>query len=146
MIYHDYLKGETVKNYIIYLLLFVFLGLALLFFSSFALSQGEMVIYPPTEQDWALFFASIKGTKGLASLGGAAVIVQFLLYLFRSDLGILLGKWRLVTVTLLTTISGALMLKITGLDWPSALMHGTTLSAFQVFAHQFYKQFFIKKD
>ena len=134
------------KNKIIYWLLLAFLGLAVAFFSSVALSQGDMVIYPPTEQDWALFFASIKGTKGIASLGGAAAIVQLLLYLFRSDLGILLGKWRLVAVTLLTTLSGALLLKLSGLDWPSSLMHGTTLSAFQVFIHQFYKQFFIKKD
>ncbi len=133
------------KNKIIYLLLFAFLALALAFFSSFALSQ-DMVIYPPTEQDWALFLASIKGTKGIASLGGAAAIVQLLLYLFRSDLGILLGKWRLVAVTLLTTLSAALLLKLSGIDWPSAIMHGTTLSAFQVFIHQFYKQFFIKKD
>lgn len=134
------------KNKIIYWLLLAFLGLAVAFFSSVVLSQEAIEIMPPTNQEWLLFLSSVKGLKGFVSLGGAAAITQGLLYLFRGDLGVLLGKWRLVTVTLLTTISGALMLKITGLDWPSSLMHGTTLSAFQVFIHQFYKQFFIKKD
>jgi len=136
-----------IKTKLAYGILLAIMALALIFGASMALSQSDAIILtPPTAQDWELFWASIQGTKGLASLGGAVAITQFLLFIFRSEIGVLLGRWRLVLVTLFSTLTSLLLLKTSGLDWPSSFMHSTTLSAFQVFAHQFYKQFAEKKD
>lgn len=96
----------------------------------------DTVVAPPTPADWASFWTSLGGWKGAGALGLTAVIVQGLLLLARSSFDPLPGATKLLVVTGLTLASGALVLKQTGLDWASVLMHASTLSAAQVFVHQ----------
>lgn len=101
---------------------------------------GEDVA-PVTLDDIMKFIGAIGGLKGLGALGIAAVAVQGLILVFRSQFIKLSGNAKLLVVTGLTLISGVLSLMLTGLDLPAALLHSTTLAAVQVFLNQIYKEF-----
>lgn len=123
------------------------IGLAMLCFLLFpflALAQDPTVIVPPSAADFAAFLAALGGAKTLGVLGIVAVVVQGLMLLLKSKLGEMAGKYQLILVMLLTMVTGALALRMSGLDWASVLMHSTTLTAVQVFLHQLYTQFLEK--
>lgn len=98
-----------------------------------------------------LLWASIKGWKGLGAMGVAAGLTQMLAMFMMTPMfaGLVrmkkpieewMGKWRLALVCSLSMISGICMLIATGLDWKAALVHSSTLTAFQVLFHQMFKQ------
>lgn len=95
--------------------------------------------------------ASIGGWKGLGAWGLAGLITQLLGAFLMSPLfatlaGLskpladLMGKHKLRIVCGLSLLSGICLLVATGLDWSAALVHSSTLAAFQVFLHQVWKQ------
>lgn len=120
---------------------------------------ASVVVQPPvdptkdveTKAFLDLLWASIKGWKGLGALGVAAGLTQLLAMfmmtpLFQSVIKLKkpiedwMGKWKLALVCGLSMASGILMLIATGLDWKAALVHSSTLTAFQVLFHQIFKQ------
>lgn len=119
-----------------------FLVLIAAFGASMAFGQD---VPAPTPEDWEKFLAALGGLSGLQGLGVAALVVQGLMLLLKSQLGKYAGKYQLVVVMGLSLVSGSIALKMTGLDWASVLVHSSTLGAVQVFLHQIYKQFLEKK-
>jgi len=113
----------------------------------YAVAQGEA---PPLEEIATMefmkaLFASLGGLKGASSLGAAAMLVQLMMKFLKTPLGRKAGKYRLLAVSLMSMAAGVLALMLTsGMGLGAALMHGTTLAAFQVFAHQLWKQFVTK--
>ena len=110
----------------------------------FALAQE--VITPPSVADWNAFLTSLGGVKTLGTLGVVGVVVQGLMLLLKTKIGDMAGKYQLLSVLLLTLISGMVALKTQGADWASVLTHSTTLAALQVFLHQLYNQFITKAN
>lgn len=95
----------------------------------------------PTPGEWSTFLTSIGNTKGLGAMGVSALVAQGSLLLLRTKMGDLTGKAKLSLVTGLTVLAGVTTLRMSGLDWPSSLMHSSTLAAGQVFAHQLFRTF-----
>lgn len=54
-------------------------------------------------------------------------------------------KYKIVGVSLLTIVPGVVGLVQGGSGWTDALLHSTTIAAYQVFGHQLFTQLF-KKD
>lgn len=125
--------------------LFAFFVAAIIFSLACFAVEGE-VIPPPTQEQWSAFLEGIGGLKGAGTLAIVAVIVQGLSLVLKLPQMPVPGKTKLVIVTGLTFVGGVLALKLQGLDWASVVLHSTTLSAFQVFAHQIYKQFVVKNE
>lgn len=119
----------------------ILLGVAFLSFSALAQTPDTV---PKDSSQWAIFLESIGGPKGAGIMGAIVTAIQILLRLLNSPFGYLAGPYKLVLVTGLTLFLGITGLRIEGFDWQSAIMHSTTLSAFQVFLYELYKQF-IKK-
>lgn len=128
---------------------FVFLFMALLVpLFVFAQEAAQAVAAVPVEpqiDELMKFFASIGGLKGASAMAIAVVVVQGLLLFFRSALARFAGIYQLLIVNGLTLIAGILGLKMSGVDWASAILHSQTLAALQVFANQIWKQY-QKKD
>lgn len=95
----------------------------------------------PTPGEWSTFLTSIGNAKGLGAMGVSALVAQGSLLLLRTKVGDLTGRAKFLLVTSLTVVAGVTSLRISGLDWPSSLMHSSTLAAGQVFVHQLFKQF-----
>jgi hypothetical protein len=93
-----------------------------------------------------LLLKSIGDIKGATGLGIVVIIVQLLMAFFKTQLSNFAGKYKLLIVTFLTLVLGVLTLKTSGLTWSAALLHSSTIAAFQVFFNQLYKQFFVKND
>lgn len=128
---------------------------AMLLWSGICIAQGDAapvdvpVAIPVAEiptADWLMMLiAAIGGMKGMSALGIAAAVSQLLLKLMSTPLAKFSGKYKLLAVTGLTLISGVLGLMMIGnISIMAALMHSTTLAAFQVFVHQIWKQFVAK--
>jgi hypothetical protein len=98
-------------------------------------------VAPPSTEDISAFLSAIGGAKGAGTMAIIALIVQGLLLMFRSTIGKFAGIYQLLIVNGLTLLAGVIGLKMTGMDWGSALLHSQTLATFQVFAHQVWKQF-----
>lgn len=85
--------------------------------------------------------ASLGGLKGATAVGIALLVVQAVMFFFRTKLAEFAGKWRLVIVTGLTLVTVVLGLVATGMPWMAALTNASTASAFSVLLNQFMKQF-----
>ena len=126
-----------------------------IFFTVSASPVGGMT----ADQYLAFLFDSIGKMKG-ASVAMVAylisqLVIKFIDSRFRkmvlgsgSILSVKMkGKHKILIVsgvTFLNTLTG--LVAFSGLSWPAAAIHSTTLSAFSVFANQIYKQFFEKRD
>ena len=124
-------------NYAVSLLCFLFVLLPLTSYASEELTTDIVL----RQQDVDLFLSSLNGVQGAGALGVTVLIVQTLILVFKSQFLKLKKQYKILSVTLLTMIVGVLSLKISGLDWASCFLHSTTLSAAQVFAHNFLKSF-----
>lgn len=118
---------------------------ALVLIPVFAVAQ-DLAVVPPTTDEISAFLHSLNGLKGGSALAVAAIIVQGLMLAFRAPLGSFAGRYRLVIMSALTLVAGWTALRMAGLDGVSALLHSTTLISLQVFAHQVYIQFVVKKN
>lgn len=92
-----------------------------------------------------LLLNSLGGIKGASGLAVAATIVQVVMYSLRLDmvqkrLPKLLGKHKLILIYALSLVSGVLSLRLQGIDLMASLLHSNTLAAYQVLAHQAFKQ------
>lgn len=121
----------------------LFLALIVATFSAVVWAQTEPVSY---DEFVAFLLQSMGGFKGASTMAAVALVVQILMKLIQTNAGELLGKWKLLTVSLLSLVGGVLALKLTGLTWGASLLHSATLASLQVFLHQGYKQFIEKKE
>ena len=98
--------------------------------------------------DWLmLLVVAIGGMKGLSALGIAAAGSQLLLKFMSTPLAKFSGKYRLLAITGLTMVSGVLaLMTASDISFMAALLHSTTLAAFQVFIHQVWKQVVQKRN
>lgn len=92
-----------------------------------------------------LLMQSVGGSKGASGLAIAAVIVQIIMYSLRleaiqSKIPKLLGKHKFLLIYALSLVSGIMSLRLQGVDLMAALLHSNTLAAYQVLAHQAFKQ------
>lgn len=122
------------------------------FFFAGALAFAQEVVQEVSDLDFIQqLLAFIGGYKGLTGLALTAAIVQLLIMLLKTPLfgkifKSVTGQIKLLIVSGLTLVAGVIALRVTGLSLAESLLHSSTLAAFQVFAHQVYLQFFVKKD
>lgn len=97
---------------------------------------GQTAVTPPTPDDWAALMTSLHGLKGAGTLAIVGVCVQFLLLVARGPFGQFAGKYRAVTVTVLTLVGAVLGLKLQGMAWSVVVAHAVALASFQTLVHQ----------
>lgn len=83
---------------------------------------------------------SLGGLKGAGALAIAAAVTQGVMLVARSPLGALAGKFRWLVYSGVSLVSGVLALKLSGVDWVTALVHSTTLTAGGNWLHQMTSQ------
>lgn len=105
-----------------------------------------MELLPPSADEIQALLVSLGGLKGAGALAIVAVVVQGLMLFFKSSIAAFAGKFQLLIVMLLTLVGGVIALKSQGMDWGAVIVHSSTLTALQVFLHQIFKQFIVKKD
>lgn len=133
-----------------------FLGMlmviCLTIFGAFAWAQeaaAEVVV--SNEGVFKALLDLVLGYKGLKGAALTLAVVQFLILLLKSEIfGKLFkkvsGAMKLLIVSGLTLLAGILALKASGLSYAQALSDSANLALLQVFAHQVYLQFFVKKE
>lgn len=130
---------------------YLMLGVSCLVFLSLIGCSGVMaqdagmIPVMPTQDFLALLLDSIGKIKGASAMTLAVLVTQILLAFFKTPMGEFAGKYKLLAVLVLSLATGILGLMMSGLDWKAALIHSSTLAAFQVLAHQLYVQF-VKKS
>jgi hypothetical protein len=124
--------------------------LVAIFMPIFAFAQ-EMVASISNEQFLLDLLASVGGLKGASALVIAGVVVQLLLKLLKTPIGLSLLKGvkgaHLLTAVLVLTVAGGVIGLMTagGLGIGAALLHSSTLAAFSVLLNQVYQQYIEKK-
>lgn len=116
----------------------------------FALFAQE-VPAPISDIDAVQQILAVLTTKGLSGLALVAAVVQVLMIALRSNyviakFGDLKGSTRITALLALTMVGGIVTLMMQGMAIIPAILHSTTIAAFQVLANQVYKQYFVKKD
>ncbi len=116
----------------------------------FALFAQE-VPAPISDIDAVQQILAVLTTKGLSGLALVAAVVQVLMIALRSNyviakFGDLKGSTRITALLALTMVGGIVTLMMQGMTIIPAILHSTTIAAFQVLANQVYKQYFVKKD
>lgn len=105
-----------------------------------------MELLPPSTEEIQALLVALGGLKGASALAIVAVVVQGLMLFFKTKLASFAGKFQLLVVMFLSLLGGVFALKMSGVDWGAAIIHSQTLAALQVFLHQIFKQFLVKKD
>ncbi len=125
-----------------------FLVLCVLLIASIAWADDLVVVAEPVTDGefWRAVLEFISGIKGATTIAVIGGLVQLLVKAVNSRFGDGLGKYKLLTVSLLSVVGVVVGLMAQGSPLSAALFSGATLAAFQVFAHQVYKQFFDNKD
>lgn len=108
-------------------------------FASLAIAQD--VIVPPSGEELKALLAALGGLKGASSMAIVAIVVQALLFFFRSSFAKFSGAWQLLIVNFLTLVGSFIALKSQGMDVLAILTHSQVLTAGQVFLHQLFKKF-----
>lgn len=90
-------------------------------------------------------------TQKLAGLGLVGGVIQVLMILLRTDIvikyaGKMSAQVRFAIVAGLSLVGGIVALMAGGLTFGAAIMHSTTLAAFQVFFHQIYTMYIETKQ
>jgi hypothetical protein len=104
---------------------------------------AQMEILPPTDGDWAGWFADLLSGKSGLALG--LVALQGIMLLLRSKLGEKAGKYRFLAVSGIALGLAVVGVLVTGKPWADVLNGGTVLGAVSVFMHQIVVQFFTKE-
>lgn len=112
---------------------------------------AQEVPAPMADADVVQNILAVLTTKGLQGLAAVAAGVQIIMLALRSEfviakLGDLKGKYRITALLALTVVSGVLTLMTQGMALVPAILHSSTVAAFQVLANQVYKQYVVKKD
>lgn len=113
---------------------------SLLLTSVICFADDVVAVTPPTGAEWGALIQALGGLKGAGILAIVAVVIQALMFFFRTSLADFAGKWKIVIVTGLSLIGGVVGLRLTGVDWLAAIVNSGTLAAAQVFAHQLITQ------
>lgn len=128
-----------------------FLGLfiAVLVFGLTAFGQATDVVADSTF--FKELFDLVMNYKNLSSAAGVIAVVQLLVMFLKTPafskvFKNVSGALKMLIVSGLTLVLGVLTLKETGLSTAQALADSSTLVLIQVFVHQVYLQFFVKKD
>lgn len=113
-----------------------------LLFAQTAFSQ----VIPPTGDEIGSFLNLIPSLKDGGTIGIIILVVQILLFVFRSTFLKLDGKIKLVAVLGLTWIIGVLsMVFFNKIGLVEAFMHSTSIAALMVFVNELKKHFFPAK-
>ena len=104
---------------------------------------AQMEIIPPTNGDWATWFADLLAGKSGLALGFVAL--QGIMLLLRTKLGEQAGKYRFVAVSGIALALAVVGVLVTGKPWADVINDGTVLAAVSVFMHQIVVQFFTKE-
>lgn len=106
-----------------------------------SVAVAQDVIVPPTGDELKALLTALGGLKGAGALGIVAVVVQALLYFFRSTFAKFSGAYQLLIVNALTLVGTFVALKTQGMDALAIITHSQVLTAGQVFLHQVFKKF-----
>ena len=93
----------------------------------------------PDTAFWSKLLEVLGGAKGMTVKGIVLAVVQLAVVFFRTSFSDFAGKTKLLVVLALSLLATVLGHIFTGMSVPAALLDGTTLAAFQVFAHQLVK-------
>lgn len=99
----------------------------------------------PTDQFLAQLWVFVGQSKGATTMAVVAGVLQLTMLFFKTSLSNFAGKYRLLILLFLTVAATITGLMSQGMTLAAALVNGATLAAVQVFIHQIYKQFFVKK-
>lgn len=121
------------------------IGSAIFTFTALTVFAQDAVI-PPTNEELQAFLVLISGVGGMKGLALGLVVIQGLMLFFRSNLADFAGKWKLAIVAGLSFAFALVTGLAQGLPLMSVLLSGATLTAFQVFANQIWKQVAVKKE
>lgn len=128
------------------------LAYVLLFlFPIFCLAQAAPDTAPISDLDMLQGIMVELTSRKLVGPGLAVSAIQALMLFLRSDMsyklfGKLGSKERLSVLLALSYAGGVTALVYSGLSVPAALLHSTSFTALQVFAHQIYTVYLEKKQ
>lgn len=106
-----------------------------------ALDPSNVVTATPDQQALDHLLQGLGGAAGAGALGIAVLITQVLMFLARSPLADLAGKWKLAIVTGVSLLATVIAGKVAGQTWMAALLSGPVVAAAQVFFHQIFDNF-----
>jgi hypothetical protein len=136
------LKEKSMKNY--FKVLFTMLTVAMFGVFASALAFAADVLPQPVSSDefLAALLGSLGGFKGASTLVIVGIVTQLAMKLLMTKVGDFAGKWKITIVLTLSIVVGVVGLMSTEhLTLLAALLHSTTLAAFQVLGHQLLVQF-----
>ncbi len=121
---------------------FLFVTGVFAFSICFCFGDDPAAVVVPDSQFLLELLSSMGSYKGLAGLGLAAVVVQILMKALQTSFAHARfpGAARILAVLGLSLVCGVVGLMATGVPIGAAMLHANTLAAFQVLAHQLYKQ------
>ena len=98
-------------------------------------------IVPPTGDDFSSLLKGIGGVKGAGTLAVIALIVQALMFFFRTQLASFAGVWQLIIVNGLTLVGGVVSLMLVDHQiFLQAILNSQVLGMAQIWGHQVYNQ------
>ena len=118
-------------------------------FTAFAQVAG-MPADLPDEEFLKMLLASIGGLSGASALGVAAIVVQLLVALLRTNMVGKLwqkipGIWKIISIMSMSAVSSVVTMTSQGVSVGAALIHSSVLSALMVLGNEIYKHFTEKK-
>lgn len=113
--------------------LFLFLLLPVV---ALAQAAASLPVELTTDQAFAELAKVIGGMHGASALGIAVAVTQIIMLIFRSPIGNLTGKWKLLIVTVISLVSTYLGLIASGAPWGVSLIAGPIVAGVQVLVHQ----------
>jgi len=104
---------------------------------------AQVVADPISNADALQQIMALFGSGSLKGLSLVAAVIQGLMLLLRSDfvvqkIGAAKASLRLALVLMLSLIGGIVALRMQGMDLKAALIHSSSLAAYQVLFHQLY--------
>lgn len=108
------------------------------FFLGLSVFANDIIVAPPTGEEFSAFVQLLSGVGGMGSAGIILIVVQGLMLVARQFLQ---GKYLLLMVSGLTLVASGLSSVISGGSILQGLMSGAGLATMQVFISQLIIQF-----